>query len=90
MLVVSDSLTIEYTPIHRRRRSLPTQPPEEIHTKCTINGDKTILKFSRAAQQRQFNVHYYRHGIQSKHVSHTEINEVRIPRLQCCSGLPDG
>ena len=65
IVLVSDSITLDYVPIHRRRRSHSTEQPEEIHTKFTSNDENIDLKLWRTKwQQDKSPVRYFRLGMQ--------------------------
>ena len=69
-LSVSEDLEVEFTPIHRQRRSIPNDPPDELHAKFITRGEENILKLERTKwRHARVPFHYYSQGIKYKHVA---------------------
>ena len=69
-LLVSEDVEVELTPIHRQRRSIPNDPPDELHAKFTTQGKANILKLERTKWRHdRVPFHYYSQGIKHRHVA---------------------
>ena len=69
---------MEYTPIHRQRRSLSNDPPDEIHTKFSTKDGDINLKFEKSKlRQNEISIHYYYFGEMYAHTAIKEQKQVK-------------